>query len=130
MLVEFGLHILIYFSLRDKKYEDYEILFGLLVNSFIIINAICPLPFDNFKYKQDDYKKVPLFTVITGIVENISWLVIYYLYFAGKFTGTSGIIGNFVGACIHLVHLGFYKHWKNKNDEIIECNLEPLKNDK
>ena len=115
LVAECGLHLLIYFLLRENQYNKYEKLFGILVNSFIIINAICPFPFGGFN--QSDYKKIPFFTVVSGACENICWFVIYHLCFDKGFTKISGIVGNFGAASCHLVNLGLYIKWKKEHND-------------
>ena len=101
-----------------------------LTTVVIIINTIVPFPFDNFL--QCDYKKVPIITVIAGIVDNAGWIVISNFWFdntsdSSDRNNTSvisdkklGLIANCGGIFCHIVHCLFYVYWKWKNDKQID----------
>ena len=104
--------------------------FQIVTTITILINTIVPFPFDNFT--QCDYKKVPLVTVISGILDNIGWIVITITVFTKKLKNDSetdisidtlSFIANGGSLFFNIVHVLFYIYWKYKNDKKIDYTI-------
>ena len=108
--------------------------FQIVTTIVILINTIVPFPFDNFT--QCDYKKVPLVTVITGIFDNIGWIVITFTKFDSEQDNTPkiimgtlnneetfGFVANGGSLLLNIVHVLFYIYWKYKNDKKIDYTI-------
>ena len=104
--------------------------FQIVTTIIILINTIVPFPFDNFT--QCDYKKVPLVTVISGILDNIGWIVITITVFTKKLKNDSetdisidtlSFIANGGSFFFNIVHVLFYIYWKCKSDKKIDYTI-------
>ena len=100
--------------------ETARIILKCITTVVILINTIVPFPFDNFT--KCDYKKVPLVTVITGIFDNIGWIVITH-YKQERELNIFGYVANGGSLFLNIVHVLFYIYWKYKNDNTIDYTI-------
>lgn len=137
LITNFVLMIDIFLIMRFlKKLQETEVntigitVFQIVTTIVILINTIVPFPFDNFT--QCDYKKVPFITVITGIFDNIGWIVITITIFSNEsIPGTTifshidilSFIANGGSLFLNIVHVLFYIYWKYKNDKKIDYTI-------